>query len=131
MRKDEQLDAWNHIKKKLHNSSMLPKRYTEGEVWWTCLGCNIGYEEDGKGKEFSRPVIIIKGFSKSVIWTVPLSTTSKRGKYYMDFKLRDSGTSVALLSQLRVLDTKRLLKSIGIVDKRTLSILKLKLRQLL
>ena len=99
---------WIIIKKRLHFLSNRPKGYKEGEVWWASLGCNIGYEEDGKNTFFTRPVLILKKFNQELFLAIPLSTTKRRGKYYFPFELNHK-VSVALLSQLRVLDTSRLI----------------------
>ena len=38
--------------------------FREKEVWWVALGVNIGFEQDGKGEEFRRPILILKKFKK-------------------------------------------------------------------
>lgn len=110
---------WTNLKNLIQNTRTRPKGYTEGEVWWASIGINVGFEEDGKGVEYNRPVLIIKGFSKELFWAFPLSTTKNRGKYYYPFELKGK-TSVALLSQLRVLDTLRLNKRIGVIKSNDL-----------
>jgi mRNA interferase MazF len=104
--------------------------YKEREIWWAALGSNIGYEEDGKSQKFSRPVVIVKGFSEQLIWVVPLSTTTNRGKYYHPL-VSVSDKSVALLSQLRTIDTLRLLAKIGMLQETDFVSLKSKLREFL
>lgn len=47
---------------------------------------------------------------------IPLSTTQNRGKYYFDFEFKDS-ISVAILSQLKLFDAKRLDRKIGKMEK--------------
>jgi mRNA interferase MazF len=88
----------------------------EGEVYWCSLGENIGYEQNGKGEDFRRPVLIFKKFNKDLFWGIPMSTKMKDSKYYLKVLLKDVEQSV-LLSQLRVLDTKRLDKKIGYISK--------------
>ena len=77
MNKDAQFDAWLKLKKNLHNSTTILS-YQEGQVCWAAIGCNIGFEQDGKSGMFSRPVAIVRGFSRNIIWIVPLSTTGKK-----------------------------------------------------
>ena len=50
-----------------------------GGVRWT----NIGNEQDGKGPEHSRPVLIVKRFNKHLLWAVPLTSKHKEGKFYV------------------------------------------------
>ncbi len=88
----------------------------EGEVYWCSLGENIGFEQNGKGEDFRRPVLILKKFNNSIFWGVPLSTKNKDNKYYVKVLLKDLEQS-ALISQLRILDTKRLDKKIGYISK--------------
>jgi len=86
--------------------------FYEREVWWAAVGCNVGFEEDGKGFDFARPVLIVRKFNEHFFIGVPLSTTSKTGRYYYRFE-SSPGCKTALLSQVRALDAKRLEASIG------------------
>lgn len=100
--------AWHAVKAAIHSKTKTVG-YKEREVWWFALGHNVGCEEDGKGTDFTRPVLIVRGFSSALFWGLPLSTTNKRGIYYYPFTNAKGTTSVALLSQLRAFDTKRLI----------------------
>jgi mRNA interferase MazF len=40
--------------------------FHEREIWFCHLGANIGFEQDGKGKLFGRPVIIFRKFNQQV-----------------------------------------------------------------
>jgi mRNA interferase MazF len=88
----------------------------EGQVFWCSLGENIGFEQNGKGDDFRRPVLIFKKFNNDLFWGIPMSTKLKENKYYIKVLLKDVEQSV-LLSQLRILDTKRLDKKIGYISK--------------
>jgi mRNA interferase MazF len=88
----------------------------EGEVYWCSLGENIGFEQNGKGEDFRRPVLILKKFNNAIFWGIPMSTKIKDNKYYVKVLLKDVEQS-AIISQLRILDTKRLDKKIGYVSK--------------
>ena len=52
------------------------------------MGKNIGFEQDGKGENFVRPVVIIKGFNKNMFFGIPLSTKMKEGKFYYKFQFQ-------------------------------------------
>lgn len=71
---------------------------------------------DGKGKEYWRPVLIVKDFNHCVLWCVPLTTQPKSGKYYVDLNLKDKAIGKVILSQLRLIDAKRLRKRLGAID---------------
>ncbi len=87
----------------------------EGQVFWCSLGENIGDEENGKGYIFRRPVLIFKKFNNNLFLGVPLSTKNKDNKYYVKIILKNIEQS-AIISQLRVLDTKRLDQYIGYIS---------------
>ena len=79
---------------------------------------NIGGEENGKGDSFLRPAVIFKKFNNGTFWGVPLTTKKKRGNFYVPISLSDSKPRVALLSQLRLMDVRRLKNKIGTVTKQ-------------
>ena len=118
------------LKKKIHIDARRPTGYKEREVWWAYLGENVGSEEDGKGRQFSRPILILRGFSRDLFWGVPLSTTTKRGQYYHELQLNEK-TSVALISQIRTLDTSRLIRKYGFISKKDFLDINTKTRKLL
>lgn len=122
--------AWTKLKIKLNYNTNVLAGYKARDIWWVSLGHNVGVEEDGKGDMFNRPILIVRGFNKYMFWGVPLSTTIKEGKYY--HKVVVSGkVSNALLSQLRVFDTRRMISKYGMVSPKDFSIIKEKLREFL
>ena len=54
---EKDFDTWNENKKKIH-AKMSAVFYHEREVWWCALGVNVGYEQDGSGPEYYRPVLV-------------------------------------------------------------------------
>lgn len=112
---EKDFDQWNGAKKIIHLVNEY-KLYHEREVWWCSLGVNIGFEEDGKGPKSIRPILIIKGFSREVLLCIPLTTKLKEGKYYTDISLGDGLKRKVILSQLRLIDTKRLQEKIFRID---------------
>jgi mRNA interferase MazF len=124
MQKD--FTAWHARKSTLNSLSERPYFY-EREVWWVAIGHNIGDEEDGKGKKFARPVLVLRKFNRNLFYGVPLSTTKNRGPYHHPFNRQDGSLSVALLSQLRAYDTRRLLDKHGDISKEAYGALQAKL----
>ena len=92
--------------------------FREKEVWWIALGVNIGFEQDGKGEEFRRPVLIVKKFNKYLVLAVPLTTKIKKdNKYYVTCSITDDTISrMAIISQVRPVDTKRFIDKLGVAD---------------
>lgn len=103
-----------------HKVNISEKEYVsqikEGEVYWCAIGENIGSEENGKGSDFCRPVLVFKKFNNQIFWGLPMSTKNKESKYYVKVTLKNIIQSV-MISQLRILDTKRLDKKIGYISK--------------
>ena len=114
MKKD--FKKWHSAKTEIENS---PKRlfFHEREVWWCSVGANVGFEQDGKGEKFTRPVLVFKKFNKEVFWAVPLSTKIKEGKFYQIVNLDDNLPRVAILSQLKLINAKRLIDKAGVISK--------------
>ena len=103
---------WIGLKEKIHNNEILPI-FEEREVWWVGLGENIGHEEDGKGGSFERPFVIIKKFNKELLFGIPCSSVHKNNKYYFKIFLESKNIQTsALLSQARVLSSRRLLRNV-------------------
>lgn len=106
--------AWIRIKAKIHLSDKLVY-FREGEIWWVNLGVNVGHEEEGKNDNFERPVLVLKKFNEHLLWAVPLTTKIKEeNSYYYQYAL-NGREYAAMLSQLRILSSKRLVRRIGII----------------
>lgn len=111
-------DPWNEKKKEVDAKSPSPF-FHEREIWFCHLGANVGFEQDGKGELFGRPVIVFRKFNNQVFWGVPLTTSEKKGRFYLPVGLGDNVARTAILSQLRLLDGKRLYQKIGVITKGT------------
>jgi mRNA-degrading endonuclease toxin of MazEF toxin-antitoxin module len=112
----KKFDDWNESKKYIHGDGMS-KFYHDREVWWCSLGVNIGFEQDGTNKDAERPVLILKGFSKDVCLIVPLTTSVKKNPYHIALGKVGDKNAFAIVSQIRLVDTKRLVNKIGFIDK--------------
>ena len=108
-------DKWNTNKKNIHSKDAL-YFYHEREIWWCSLGINVGFEQDGTGKNFDRPVIVIRGFNKNTFFGVGLTGKKKSGKYYFYLGKINEQNATAVLSQVRLFDTKRLVRKISTLD---------------
>lgn len=106
--------AWHVHKEKLHKEASRVF-FHEREVWFARVGVNIGFEQDG-GRDFGRPVLVLKKFNNEVFWGLPLSTKNKENRFYIPVDLRDSTARSIVLSQLRLFDAKRLYQKLGVLD---------------
>ena len=107
MHKD--FDKWNEIKKSIEENAREEPRFPQaGEVWMCALGRNIGFEQNGSGDHFSRPVLIIKKFNNQMFWSVPLSTKQKEFDFYFNFTDPDDRKVSAILAQMKLVSVKRL-----------------------
>ncbi len=93
---------WIHVKIKIDKREKRPVIHI-GEVYWCVAGENIGDEENGKG--------------------IFLTTSLKNNTYYQKIKLQGFERSV-IISQLRLLDSKRLYEKIGNLSKEDFEIIK-------
>ena len=75
-----------------------------------------GLANIGKGKEYSRPVLIFKKLGKYTFIGIPLSTSKKTGRLYYQFVLTEGKISTALLTHIKSFDSRRLLKKIGTLE---------------
>jgi mRNA interferase MazF len=100
----------------------------QGEVYWCALGVNVGDEEHGKGERYRRPVLVLKKFNNNIFIGVPMSTRHKINPYYLKVLLKDVEQSV-MISQLRVMDTKRLDSKIGYISKQDLLMIKTEVKK--
>ncbi|MEI7720013.1 MAG: type II toxin-antitoxin system PemK/MazF family toxin [bacterium] len=115
MKKD--YTKWHTKKSEIEHNDDTRVFFHEREVWWCSVGSNVGFEQDGKGQAFARPVLIFKKFNKEVFWALPLSTKVKTTKFYASVRLGDGVDRVAIVSQLRLTDAKRLIDKIGVIDE--------------
>jgi mRNA interferase MazF len=113
MKKD--FRKWHSVKELLHKKEK-EIYFHEREIWWCSLGVNIGFEEDGKNDQFERPIIILKKFNNYLLWILPLTSKEKFGKYYYKF-IYDGKRSMIILSQIRAISNKRLLRKMGMIPK--------------
>jgi len=103
---------WIGLKEKIHNNESVPPLFKEGEIWWAYLGENVGNEINGKAKQFTRPVFVYKKYDKYSFLGLPLTTTLKKGSWYVEIDFIGIKQTV-VLSQGRNLDYRRFKEKIG------------------
>jgi mRNA-degrading endonuclease toxin of MazEF toxin-antitoxin module len=91
---------------------------------------NVGFEQDGTGKSFERPVVVLRGFSKMVCLVVPLTTSTKENKYHFSLGEIDGKVASAITAQVRLVDTRRFIDKIGMLEQEKFEALKNAVRDL-
>ena len=101
-------DGWNVRKKSSNATGRRSLSFSEGEIWFCVTGVNIGFEQDGSGEKFLRPVVIIKKINNDRFIGIPLTGTVRSGREYFPL-VNERNSRTALLAQIRFFDSKRLL----------------------
>jgi mRNA-degrading endonuclease toxin of MazEF toxin-antitoxin module len=127
MQKD--FDSWNTRKKELNEGQ--PHFYRTRDIRWCSLGINIGFEQDGTSKAYCRPVLIIKGFSLHVCLVIPLTTSTKENPYHISVGIVGEREAFVILSQIRLIDTKRLQERLTILDQKKFEEIRKAIRNLI
>ena len=96
-------DQWNELKKTIDAEENDPNKFPkEEEVWMSNLGKNIGFEQNGSGDSFSRPMLIVKKFNNHMFWAVPLSTKQKAFDFYFNYTDPQNQQVSAILAQMKL-----------------------------
>lgn len=126
---EKEFDKWNQVKKKTNTEE--PRLYTVREIWWCRLGVNIGTEQDGSGEFFLRPAIILRGFGSGACLIVPLTASVREHPLRVSVGNVDGRMARANLSQLRIIDTRRLVEKIGFLESGVFATLRKAAKDLL
>lgn len=114
---EKDFDKWNMRKKEVQKNVFADFVHPR-EVWWCAVGINVGVETDGKHDNFERPVLVLRKFSKDAVLIVPLATHIKDNPYYFTYT-HDGKRFAAIISQIRLISTKRLIRKIFSMDGNT------------
>lgn len=129
-KKLEEFIEWTKLKIRIHSLKQREVYFKEKQIWWCSLGVNVGFEQDGKHESFERPVLVLKKFSPNILWIVPLTRIGKISRYY--FQLEQGGEdSFVILSQLRVVSSKRLLRKMRTIHDYEFKEIKKRIRKFL
>lgn len=124
------LDRWNVVKKHI-DSSTTRQRVEIQRIYWVSIGQNVGSEVYGKGKDFARPVLVVKVFFNDTFLGVPLTSKAKNktGRLYYKFIDSKNRLQVALLGQIRIFDIKRVANYISKVEKSDFEKIRVKIQK--
>src|SRR3990167_10916479 len=119
----KEYDSWNELKKKIQSDINEPDYFPkEGEVWMSSLGRNIGFEQNGSGANFSRPILIVKKFNNHMFWCVSLSTKQKDFDFYFNYTDQNNQKVSAILAQMKLVSVKRLKRKLYDVPNELLTL---------
>lgn len=119
---DKDFNRWNQRKKQIE-SKRDDKFVHEREIWWCSLGVNIGSEQDGGSTSFERPVLILKRLNRATVIIVPLTSRDKGTPYHIASH-NDVIPSFFIISQIRLISTKRLTRRIRKIFPDEFAVLK-------
>lgn len=126
----KKFNLWNTLKQETNERPDVPG-FKIREIWFIRMGKNVGFEEDGKGDEFLRPILIIRKFNNRLFWGIPLTSRQKEGPYYCDIGEINGIKNTAILSQLRLYDGNRLVIKIAITPRETFSEIQEKVKRII
>ncbi|MDP3800156.1 MAG: type II toxin-antitoxin system PemK/MazF family toxin [bacterium] len=128
---NKEYDLWNEIKKNIQFDTDRPDYFPqEGEVWMSSLGKNIGFEQNGSGDSFSRPVLIVKKFNNRMFWIVTLSTKQKSFDFYFNYTDLSNQKVSVILAQMKLVSLKRLRRKLYEISGSLFDEIKQKLKAL-
>lgn len=126
----EKFIKWAKVKFKIHSSDEIRFYFKERDIWWASLGINVGLEQDGKNERFERPVLVLKKFNKNMLWILPMTSKNKKGKYFHSIEYKNKKYAV-ILSQLRLISSKRLTRKIRRLSKSEFDEIRAKIKAFL
>ncbi len=121
---------WAKFKIRIHTSEKEPVYFREKEIWWASLGINIGHEQDGKNESFERPILVLKKFNRDILWALPMTSKDKTDKYYYQFEYDGEKRSV-ILSQFRLISSRRLLRRVRVFPNKDFEEVREKLKRII
>ena len=115
--REKDMSIFNRWNSKKQSLDILKKSilFQERDILFISMGKNIGYEQDGKGEDFLRPVLVYKKFNKEQFLGFALTSKKKSGKFYQEIS-HNNRISYVILSQLKTYSAKRVKYRSGKID---------------
>lgn len=107
---------WFNLKPTIHCLNKKHIYFKQRDIWWCHFGLNIGYETDGKGNTFTRPILIVNKLSSAMLFGVPLSTKDKKGTWFVPITFQEREL-IAVIGQPKTFHINRLAKKMGQLDE--------------
>lgn len=119
---DKDFDGWIAKKKQL-DAKTKPPFFNEGQIWWCSIGVNVGFEIYGKSHVYTRPVLVMRKYSRQTFFGLPMTSKQKDRPSYYDFEFQGSHGSI-IFDQGRTLDSRRLISRMGELSEHVLKTIK-------
>lgn len=129
-KQEKTFKEWNDEKEDIENKVNL-RTFREWEIWYISMWKNIWFEQNWKGDLFLRPILVLKKFNKNIFIWIPLTTVEKNDFFHYCFKWTNWKISYAILSQIRLYDSKRIFRKTWNIKFSDIKILKEKTRKLI
>lgn len=91
---------------------------------------NIGSEQDGKGDKYLRPVLILKDFGTACL-IIPLTSSKREHESRIPIGDVQNYAAKAVISQIRVIDSRRLVENVKLLDISTFELIRKTIKDLL
>ena len=127
---EEIFDKWNEVKKIVQNDEKI-RLFKQRDIFFINMGQNVGFEQNGKGENFVRPIIILKKITNQMFLGIPLSSQLKKGDWFFEFEFNtkdDVSRNIAIIPQIKMFSSRRLLNKIGVIKTKDFEILKQKVK---
>lgn len=127
---EEIFDKWNEVKKVVQNDEKI-RLFKQRDIFFINMGQNVGFEQNGKGENFVRPIIILKRITNQMFLGIPLSSQLKKGDWFFEFEFDtkdDVSRNIAIIPQIKMFSSRRLLNKIGVIKTNDFEILKQKVK---
>lgn len=128
---EENFDKWNQVKKNVQEDEKT-RLFKQRDIFFITMGQNIGFEQNGKGENFVRPIVILKKITNQMFIGIPLSSQLKDGDWFFkfEFNIKDKiSLNIAILPQIRMFSSKRLLNKIGVMKIKDFEKMKDKIKK--
>lgn len=103
---EDAYNSWNKNKQIISKNNKLIK-FQQFHIIFIKVGLNIGFEQDGKGNDFLRPVLVYKKFNSRIFLGIPLTSKENHDKFHFEFEYKRGINSYAILSQIKLFDIQR------------------------
>lgn len=127
---EEIFDKWNEVKKVVQNDEKI-RLFKQRDIFFINMGQNVGFEQNGKGENFVRPIIILKRITNQMFLGIPLSSQLRKGGWFFEFEFDtkdDVSRNIAIIPQIKMFSSRRLLNKIGVIKTKDFEILKQKVK---
>jgi mRNA interferase MazF len=88
-----------------------------GEIWWCRIGINVGSEIFGKGREYTRPVLVVNDEGNESCVGIPLSSKLKVSKYCCVINTVDGKSHTTSVYQMKNIDKRRFKEKVYDLNK--------------